>query len=110
MLDESKADPGVEFKQKARRRFYRALNYLTIYLFVLIVYGGAIVTDFALFQLILWLIAEDATKYPLVALWLDMARIILAILLVIFALVHGIFSTVQQFRMDWGMFREDEGI
>lgn len=101
-------DPKIQYQQVWRRRLFRALNYLTIYVYILVVYGGAIVTDFAFFQIVQILIADDANRYPLVSLWLDFARVILALLLLIFAIIHAILSTLQQIRMDWSSLRKDE--
>jgi hypothetical protein len=89
-------------------RYFRALNYLSIYAFIIIVYGGALLTDYTLFFLISWLLKEDIQKYSIVALWFDFARIGLALLLIILAVTHGIISTYTQIKLDIQLSREGE--
>ena len=93
---------------QVRKRLFRALNYLTIYVFVIIVYGGALLTDYVLFELIAWLLADDVKEYALVAQWFDYARMGLALLLVVCAVTHGIISTVSQIRLDIALAKEGQ--
>lgn len=95
-----------EFKEKGEERFYRALNYLTIYLFIIVVYGGALVTDYLLFALMEWLLKVNVERYPVVALGFDYARIGLAALFIIAAVFHGIISTINQMKLDIQLSRE----
>src|SRR6266540_4247119 len=59
-------------------RSLRALNYVCIYLFVLIVYGGALLTDYLLFQFMWLLLGDDVAQYPMIKTALDLAKIGLA--------------------------------
>ena len=97
------------FLNQIRRRYFRALDYLSIYAFIIIVYGGALITDYSLFLLVAWLLREDVQKYPAVALWFDYARTGLALLLITLAVVHGIISTFNQIKLDLALSREGEG-
>lgn len=89
-------------------RFYRALDYLSIYAFILVVYGGALITDYLLFLLIWTLLKEDVEKYPIVAQGFDYARIGLALLFIAGAVIHGIISTISQIRLDYTLSQEGE--
>lgn len=87
-------------------RFYRALDYLSIYAFVLVVYGGALITDYLLFFLMWALLKEEVEKYPIVAQGFDYARIGLALLFIAGALIHGIISTISQIKLDYALSQE----
>jgi hypothetical protein len=101
-------DIELETKRRLRQRFFRALNYLSLYAYIIVVWGGALLTDYLLLWLIAWLLREDIARYPIVALWFDYARISLAFLLIILAVVHGILSTISQIKMDWALSRRVE--
>jgi hypothetical protein len=94
--------------QNIKRRYYRALNYLSIYVFIIVVYGGALLTEYALFALMTWLLRDDVAKYSLVAIWFDYARIGLALLFIFSGVAHGIISTVGQIRLDLALSREGD--
>jgi hypothetical protein len=96
----------ASFSREATTTFRSAAHYLLTYAFILVVYGGAVITDYLLFWLIALLLREDVAKYPFVATWFDRARIGLACLLILFAVVHGILSTISQVRMDWDVANE----
>lgn len=97
-----------KIKQAISLRYYRGLNYISIYGFILVVYGGALLTDFALFQLMWVLFKDDVTKYQWIALGFDYVRIGLAGLFLINAIIHGIFSTISQIKLDLVLAKEDE--
>jgi len=98
----------VPWHDAPRRRLIRAVDYLSLYLFIVVVYGGAIVADYVIFSLMWWLVSEDAKTYPLVAELLDYARIGLAILFIAGAVIHGILSTASQVKLDYGLSKEDQ--
>lgn len=89
-------------------RYYRALDYLSIYVFILIVYGAALVTDYLLFALMWALLSDDVKKYRVVAMGFDYARIGLALLFILGALVHGVISTYSQVQLDLKLAKENE--
>ncbi len=95
-------------KQRLKDRFYRAIDYLSIYTFILVVYGGAVVTDYLLFLLLWSLLQDEVNKYPLVALGLDYARIGLALLFIASAVIHGAISTYSQIKLDIALAKEGE--
>lgn len=80
---------------------FRGLWYVSLYVFILFVYGGAVVTDYLLFKLMWWVLRDDVEKYPLVALGLDYARVGLALLFIVAAVVHGMISTYSQIQLDF---------
>ena len=104
---QSKAEQRL--KQEIVSRYFRALNYLSIYAFILVVYSGALATDYLLFLLVEWLLRDDVQRYSLVALWFDYARTGLALMLIVSAFVHGIISTYSQVKLDLMLSREGEG-
>ena len=99
---------GEIIKSRLRSRLYRALDYLTIYLFILVVYGGAVITDYLLFLLLWALLGADVREYPLVAMGFQYARIGLALLCIVSAVIHGIISTYSQVKLDIKLSQEGE--
>lgn len=91
---------------RVRERFFRALDYLSLFAFILIVYGSAVICDYLLFYLMWFLLSDDVAKYPIVAQGFDYARIGLALLFITSAVVHGILSTVSQVQLDIKLARE----
>jgi hypothetical protein len=85
---------------RINRRFYRALEYLSIFAFILVVYGSAVLFDYVLFNLMWYLLRDDVNKYPIVAQGFDYARVGLALLFIASAVVHGILSTITQIQLD----------
>lgn len=89
-------------------RLYSALNYLSIYAFIVIVYGTALIADYLLFLLMWWLLSNEVQKYPLISLACDYARIGQALLFIVSAFVHGLISTYTQSRLDLKLARVGE--
>lgn len=116
MSQKHKADPSEKarpfdrkrIKQRLLDRFYRAVDYLSIYAFILVVYGGAVITDYLLFLLLWSLLNNDVNKYPMVASGLDYARIGLALLFIAGAVSHGVISTYSQIKTDITLAKESE--
>ena len=54
------------------------------------------------------LLTEEVKKYPLVTLGLDYARIGLALLFIVSAVVHGIISTYSLIKRDFKLSKEVE--
>lgn len=76
--------------RRLHHRLWRAIDYLSIFIFILVVYVGAVITDYALFFVLWTLVSDDVKKYPLVAMALDYARIGLALLLIMSGTIHGL--------------------
>lgn len=89
-------------------RFYRACNYFSIYAFIFIVYSGALLTDYLLFGFMQWLLRNDVQNYPIVETWFNYARIGLALLFIVAAVIHGVLSTYGQIRLDVELSKEDK--
>lgn len=87
-------------------RLYRAFDYLSIYVFILVVYGGAVISDYLLFLLLWSLLGADIQKYPLVATGFNYARIGLALLFITSAVIHGMISTYSQVKLDIKLSKE----
>jgi hypothetical protein len=84
----------------------RALNYLSIYAFVIVVYGGAILSDFILFELVARLLVAEIQQNGMVAHWFYLARTGLALLSIFLAVVHAIIATIRQLQLDWKLSKE----
>ena len=97
-----------QFYAKMEERIYRTANYISIYLYIIIVYGGALLTDYLLFTFMDWLLRVDVERYPVVALGFDYAKVGLALLFIIAAVVHGLISTWGQVKLDLALMRESE--
>ncbi|HUG79235.1 MAG TPA: hypothetical protein VML57_17275 [Burkholderiales bacterium] len=78
---------------------------MSIYVFVLLVYGSALFTNYLLILFIEQLIAEEIQKSALVSLWFERAKIGLALLATFAAVSHGIISTIGQIRLDLQILR-----
>jgi len=101
-----RADIKQRVMWRIRDRYFRALNYVSIYVYVIVVYGGALISDYFLFWLISWLLSEDVQRYPVIALWFDYARIGLAWLLIVCGITHGFLSTYKQVKLEIALSRE----
>ena len=95
-------------KRRLLDRLYRAVDYLSISAFILVVYGSAVITDYLLFLLLWFLLSDDVKNYPLVAVGFDYARIGLALLFITGAVIHGGISTYSQVKLDIRLAKEGE--
>jgi hypothetical protein len=89
-----------------RKRLYPALNYVALYMFILIVYGGALLTDSLLFGLMWWLLGDDA-RDPLVSQTFTYAKAGLSLLFIASAIIHGVLSTYSQIKLDWKLSQDE---
>jgi len=87
-------------------RFWRAVDYLSIFVFTLVVYSAAVVADFLFFEFLSRLLTNDATEYPLVALAFRIFRISLALLAILLGCVHATYSAIKQIRLDRELSKE----
>lgn len=99
---------SVQIKTRVIQRLYRAVDYLSIYTFICIVYGSSLIASSLLFQLIWFLLSEEVATYPTINLAFHYARIALALLSIVCAVIHGIISTYSQIKLDLRLAREDE--
>jgi hypothetical protein len=100
-------DVEVVWRRIRKDRFLAALDYIALYIYIIVVYGGALLTDYFLFTLMWWMVREDADKYPLVSIGLDYAKIGLALLFITGAVIHGVISTYSQLKFDFKLSKED---
>ena len=103
-----KDDSGKQTWHRIKERFSRAVDYLSINAFVLVVYSGCLITDYLLFKLVTWLLREDIERYPLVSTACNYLTIGLALLTLFGAAVHGALSTARQIELDFKLSREGE--
>jgi hypothetical protein len=108
MSGESSSVYSTKIRQRISDRFFRALDYISIFAFIFLVYGTAVFFDYLLFGLLWRLLSDDVNKYPIVALGFDYARIGLALLFIAGAIVHGIISTISQIQLDIKLAQEGE--
>ncbi len=93
-----------------KMRFFRIINHLTIYVYILVVCGSAVVTDYLLLGLIERLLIVNVQRYPMVALWFDRAKIAIALLCILVAFVIGVFSTIYQIKTYMTASRESDQV
>ena len=106
--DEEHAALVAWYKQQRELRLERIKNYFSIYVFILVVYGGALITEYLLVSLMAQLLSDDVARYPIVSAGFDYARIGLALLAIALSVVHGILAVVSQVRMEIELLQEGE--
>jgi hypothetical protein len=102
-------DPGETRRVVVGRlvvRFWRAIDYLSIFVFTLVVYSAAVAADFLFFEFLSRLLTIDAKEYPLVALAFRVFRIGLALLAILLGCVHATHSAIKQIRLDHELSKE----
>lgn len=102
------SDVASGFRRLITLRVYRLLNYFALFIFIVLVNGGLLGADFILISMVEWFLHNDIERYPLLATWFNYARITLAFLVLLAALIHGILSMITQVRIDWKISRELE--
>ena len=98
----------MKFRRQIYLRFWRTLNYLSIYAFIIVVYSAFFFTEYLLLREVEKFLHEDVEKFPLVSIWFDNARIGLAFLIMIVAFTHTVIATVSQMRIDATISSEEE--
>ena len=93
-------DPKEVFHRNARGRFYRALDYLTLFLYVTVVSIGALVADLLIVYVIALTVKGAVSKYNVVAVAFDWFQIGSAFLVLIGALTHACFSAFSQVKFE----------
>ena len=95
-------------KKRVKQRLFRAIDYLSIFVFIVVVYSGAALADYLLFLLLWALLDDEVQRYPIVANALDYARIGLGLLFISSAVIHGVISTYSQIKLDMKLANEEE--
>ncbi len=98
MEEASLTNPRDIFLKNFRGRFYKGLDYLSLFLYALIVAVGAFLADFILIAVLEFLIASTISKYPVVAIAFDWFQIGSASLTLVTAFVFVLFSALSQMR------------
>jgi hypothetical protein len=91
---------ALELRSQMGIRFWRALNYLSVFLFIIVVYSGFFLTEYILLREVAAFLAEDVKEFPIIDIWFKNARIGLAFLMMIVAFIHGIIATYEQVKID----------
>ncbi len=86
----------------------RAIRYLGLYLYIIVVYGGLLLTDYSIFRLVAWVIRDEIEKHHALALLFDYLNVGLALFIMLGALVHGLLSLVTLIKLDMALSRELE--
>jgi len=107
--DEPTADPGQVFRRHLRWRWFRALDYLSLFLYALVISTGALVVDYVLFLVIKLVVSDAVAGYPVVTVWFDWFQIGSAFLVFIVAFIHAIFSAYSQIRFEIETAKQQEG-
>lgn len=87
-------------KHQIANRFWRGLNYLSINLFFLLVYGSTLLAEYAIAQIVWLVLAGEIQQYPAVAFAARVAQIALALMTLVAAVVHGGYSMWAQIQLD----------
>ena len=85
---------------RLRVRFWRAIDYLSIFAFTLVVYSAAVAADFLFFEFLSRLLSIDAREYPVVAAAFRIFKTGLALLAILLGCVHAAHSAISQVRLD----------
>lgn len=96
----TRVDPRRTWLQNVRIRFYRGLDYLTLFLYVVVVSVGALLADYLIVFAVERTVASAVAKYPVVALAFDWFQIGSAFLVMMGAATHAVFSAYSQFRFE----------
>jgi hypothetical protein len=104
--DRPDSDTADIFRRQIRVRFYRLLNYFALFIFIILVNGGLLGTDFVLFSMVDWFLHKDIQKFPVLARWFDYVKISLGFLVSVAVVIHGILSFITQVRIDRMVSRE----
>jgi hypothetical protein len=91
---------SVELRKQIQIRFWRTLNYLSIFVFIIVIYSGFFLTEYILLREVAAFLAEDVREFSIIDIWFKNARIGLAFLMMLVAFVHGIIATYEQMKID----------
>jgi hypothetical protein len=86
----------------------RAIRYLGLFLYIIIVYGGLLLTDYALLGLVGWLVRDEIASHPILAMFFDSLKVGLALFIMVGALIHGFLSLITLIKLDFAVAKELE--
>jgi len=94
------SDPKAIFLRNCRGRFYRGLDYLTLFVYVVIISISALLADYAIILVIELTVASDVSRYPIVSEAFKWFKIGSAFLVLVAAAVHAFFSAWSQIKFE----------
>lgn len=98
----------AQYRDRIRRRLFRTLDYASIALSMLCIYGSVLISDYLLMGLIGYLFRAEVEDSGYLALTFKGIRIGLALLAFVLAMIHGVRSGIEQYRLDAKLLKEDE--
>ena len=106
MSKQNPTDPKDIFIQKSKSRFFKGLDYLTLFIYVVVVSVCALLADYIIILAIEFTVASDISSYPIVSQAFDWFKIGSAFLVLIAAAVHAFFSAWSQIKFEIETARE----
>ena len=91
---------------RIRVRFFRALDYLSLFAFIIVVYGAAVVLDYAFFEGLVHLLKRSADESPFIASLLHYFKVGLALIAMGLGAVHAGHLARSQWRLDRELSKE----
>src|SRR5690349_10739908 len=95
------------FRRNSKIRFYLLLDYLGLFLYILLVSASALLLDFLLIQVLEFFLSEEIADSDVIWLFFHWYKIGSAFLVLIAAMVHSAFSAASQIKFDAGIFKDD---
>lgn len=108
MHEDRIADPKEQLIRNFRFRFYRGIDYLTLFLYVGAVAVGAVAVDYGLVHVIELTLEPAISSNQIVAQFFDWFQIGSAFLVFVAAFIHALFSAISQIRFEWETNRSSE--
>jgi hypothetical protein len=99
-------DPREAFLKNLKSRFYRVLDYFSLFLYIVLISVGALLADSAIVFAIERTIASAIVKYPIVKQCFDWFQIGSAFLALFGALIHALFSAWSRIQFELETMRE----
>lgn len=93
-------DPKGIFLQNAKNRFYLGLNYVTLFMYVVIVSTSALVADYIIVFAIKKTVASAVSQFPIVEQAFSWFQIGSAFMVLIGAATHACFSAYSQIKFE----------
>jgi hypothetical protein len=97
-----------QYQDRLKRRFYRTIDYASIAISILVIYGTVLVADYLLVKLIEYLFRSEMNASPFLASVFKGVKVGLALLTFVVSLIHGVRSAWEQYKLETQLIREDE--
>ena len=99
---------AAQYKERLWRRCLRTLDFVSIAISALVIYGAFLITDFMLLNLIDHLFRDEMNESPFLATFFKSARVGLALLAFILFIIHSVRAAWEQYQRDRQLSPEDE--